>query len=137
MMPSRKEASELIDLTSFKAFDFNEGLPYVSITSNGLTFNKSVIMKMNYPPYVRLLINENDKQMAIQACGEEDERSVQFFKEKANGVLSVRLNSKDLITTIERICEWDLKKASYRVNGILVPEASLMLFNFYDAVTMA
>ncbi len=127
----------MIDLTKFKAFDFNEGLPYVSITNNGLTFNKSVIMKMNYPAYVRLLINENEKQMAIQVCGEKDEKSVQFFREKANGVLSVRLNSKDLISTIERICEWDLKKASYRVNGILVPEASLMLFDFSDAVTMA
>ena len=47
----------MIDLTNFKAFDFNEGLPYVSITNNGLTFNKSVIMKMSYPSYVRLLIN--------------------------------------------------------------------------------
>ena len=93
----------MIDLTNFKAFDFNEGLPYVSITNNGLTFNKSVIMKMSYPAYVRLLINENDKQMAIQVCDEKDERSVQSFREKANGVLSVRLNSKDLISTIERI----------------------------------
>lgn len=126
----------MIDLTNFKAFDFNEGLPYVSITNNGLTFNKSVIMKMNYPTYIKLLINENDKQMAIQACDEKDDRSVQFFKEKANGVLSVRLNSKDLISTIERICEWNLKQTSYRVNGMIIPEASLMLFNFSDAVPM-
>ncbi|OUQ56106.1 hypothetical protein B5E58_11250 [Tyzzerella sp. An114] len=126
----------MIDLTNFKAFDFNEGLPYVSITNNGLTFNKSVIMKMNYPTYIKLLINENDKQMAIQACDEKDDRSVQFFKEKANGVLSVRLNSKDLISTIERICEWNLKQTSYRVNGMIIPEASLMLFNFSDAIPM-
>ena len=33
-------------LENFKAFNFNEGVPYVSVTSNGMTFNKSVIMKL-------------------------------------------------------------------------------------------
>ena len=112
----------MIDLTNFKAFDFNEGLPYVSITNNGLTFNKSVIMKMSYPAYVRLLINESDKQLAIQVCDEKDERSAQFFREQANGVLSVRLNSNGLTGMCERICRWDLKKSSYSVKVILVQE---------------
>ena len=38
----------MIDLSNFKTFDFSEGVPYISITSNGITFNKSVIMKMKY-----------------------------------------------------------------------------------------
>ena len=45
-------------LENFKPFNFNEGVPYVSITINGMTFNKSVIMKLEYPEYVRLLIDE-------------------------------------------------------------------------------
>ena len=60
----------MIDLSNFKTFDFSEGVPYISITSNGITFNKSVIMKMKYPTYVKLLINESDKQIAVQACDE-------------------------------------------------------------------
>ena len=127
----------MIDLTNFKVFDFNEGVPYVSITNNGLTFNKSVIMKMDYPEHVRLLINETEKLIAVQRCDEEDAKSAPFYKEKASGVLSVRMNSKDLINTIERICTWDLKQLSYRVNGVYIPEASLMLFNLSEAVTMA
>ena len=59
-MENRKEASRVIDLSNFKTFDFSEGVPYISITSNGITFNKSVIMKMKYPTYVKLLINESD-----------------------------------------------------------------------------
>ena len=59
----------MIDLSNFKTFDFSEGVPYISITSNGITFNKSVIMKMKYPAYVKLLINETEKQIAVQACG--------------------------------------------------------------------
>lgn len=126
----------MIDLTKFKAFDFSEGVPYFSITNNGLTFNKSVIMKMNYPAFVKVLINESEKQIAVQSCNENDDKATPFYKEKANGVLSVRINSKDLINTIERICDWDLKKISYKVNGVYFPDASLMLFDLTDAVTM-
>ena len=126
----------MIDLSNFKTFDFSEGVPYVSITNNGITFNKSVIMKMKYPAYVRLLINETDKQIAVQTCDEHDDKSVQFYKEKSNGVLSVRWNAKDLINTISRICDWDLSQPSYRVNGILISEMKLMLFDLNEAVTM-
>ena len=38
-------------------------------------------MKMKYPTYVKLLINESDKQIAVQACDEHDDKSVQFYKE--------------------------------------------------------
>ncbi len=126
----------MLDLSGFKVFDFNEGMPYVSITCNGLTFNKSVIMKMGYPAYVRLLINENDRQIAVQVCDEFDDRANQFYKEKANGVLSVRWNSKDLVSTVARMCDWDLKKFSYRAYGVLFPEASLMLFDLTQATIM-
>lgn len=126
----------MMDLSNFSVFDFREGVPYVSITNNGLTFNKSVIMKMNYPEYVILLINSESKQIAVQACNESDEKAVQFYKEKANGVMSVRWNAKDLINTIARMCAWDLSQMSYRVNGVLIPEQSLMLFDLTDAITL-
>lgn len=131
-----KEADKVIDLSNFKTFDFSEGVPYISITGNGITFNKSVIMKMKYPAYVKLLINETDKQIAVQTCDEHDDKAVQFYREKPNGVLSVRWNAKDLTNTIARMCDWDLGKLSYRVNGILVPEMHLMLFDLNTAVTM-
>ena len=126
----------MMDLSNFSVFDFKEGVPYVSITSNGLTFNKSVIMKLHYPEFVILLINNESKQIAVQACDETNEKAVQFYKEKANGVISVRWNAKDLINTISRMCAWDLSQVSYRVNGVLIPEQSLMLFDLTDAITL-
>lgn len=126
----------MIDLTKFKTFDFSEGVPYISITNNGITFNKSVIMKMKYPAYVKLLINEDERQIAVQSCEENEEKAVQFYKEKSNKILSVRWNAKDLINTISRLCNWDLKQNSYRVNGVLIPELNLMLFDLNDAIEM-
>lgn len=136
MARKRKGDDTMLDLTKFKTFDFSEGTPYLSITNNGITFNKSVIMKMKYPPYVKLLINEEEKQIAVQACEEDDDKAVQFYKEKTNGILSVRWNTKDLINTIARLCDWDLHQASYRVYGILIPDYKLMLFDLNEAITM-
>ena len=35
-----------MDLSGFSAFDFSEGVPYFSVTLNGLTFNKAVVLKL-------------------------------------------------------------------------------------------
>ena len=126
----------MVDFSKFIPFDFSEGVAYVSVTNNGLTFNRAVIMKMNYPPYVQLLINEDDKQIILQSCKEYDDKAVYFFKEKANGVLSVRWNSKDLIQTVARMCGWDLKNKSYRVPGIMIPGRPSMLFEMTNATEM-
>lgn len=126
----------MIDLSKFEVFDFSEGVPYVSVTNNGLTFNKSVIMKMNYPSTVKFLIDATEKQIAIQACDENEEKSIQFYKPKTNGVISVRLNARDLINTISRITGWNLKDESYRVTGVYIPEYSLMLFDLKEAQVM-
>ena len=43
-----------MDLSGFKAFDFSEGIPYFSVTKNGLTFSKAVTLKLGCPAYARL-----------------------------------------------------------------------------------
>ena len=75
-------------LSGFKPFNFNEGVPYVSVTTNGVTFNKSVVMKLDYPEHVVLLIDEEGKRIAIQACGENTENAAQFYKPKKNDAIS-------------------------------------------------
>jgi len=52
-------------LEGFKTFNFNEGVPYISVTKHGITFSKGVVMKLNYPKYVVLLINKNSKQVLV------------------------------------------------------------------------
>ncbi len=115
---------------NFTSFNFDEGVPYVSITKNGVTFNKAVIMKLNYPAFVQLLINPADKQIAIRACAENDPNSTAFFKPKSNpNIISVRWNVKDLLNTLQEITGWDLSKDGYRIDGILIKEENAMLFD--------
>lgn len=123
---------------NFTTFNFEEGVPYVSVTKNGVTFNKAVIMKMNYPEHVRLLINAESQQFAIQVCDESTENSTTFYKTKSKSkVLSVRWNAKDLLNTIEKITGWKLETESYRINGTQIPEENAMLFDLSKAISLS
>lgn len=120
-----------MDLSGFAVFDFSEGIPYFSVTSNGVTFNRAVTLKLGTPAFVRLLINESTRQVALQVCDESTPKAVAFYKPKTNGVLSVRWNAQDLVATFKRLMESDLQHG-FRVNGELV-ENGLMLFDLNTA----
>ena len=126
----------MVDLTNFQEFNFKEGVPYISVTNNGITFNRSVVVKMGYPEHVRLLIDSAECLIALQRSEDTSSNAVPFYKERKNGVLSVRWNAKDLINTISRITEWNLKQQSYRVNGDYYPEQGLMLFDLKEATEL-
>lgn len=120
-------------LNGFVPFDFNEGVPYVSITRNGVTFNKSVVKKLGYPAYAILFINEKAGQIAVQCAEEDQPNAVSFFKPKASGAISVRWNGKDLLNTLQSMMGWNLEHESYRVDGVLLKEEQAMLFDFHAA----
>ena len=120
-----------MDLSGFAVFDFSEGIPYFSVTSNGVTFNRAVTLKLGTPAFVRLLINESTRQVALQVCDERTPQAVAFYKPKTNGVLSVRWNAQDLVATFKRLMESDLQHG-FRVNGELV-ENGLMVFDLNTA----
>lgn len=124
-------------LENFRPFNFNEGVPYVSVTSNGMTFNKSVIMKLDYPEYVVLLIDEESRRIAVQACTPGTPNAAPFFREKKNpSILSVRWNGRDLLNTIQSMMGWDLSKGGYRIDGTLLKEERAMLFVLTEAVEL-
>ncbi|MDD3336985.1 MAG: hypothetical protein PHI98_16000 [Eubacteriales bacterium] len=123
-------------LDGFKSFSFEEGVPYVSITANGVTFNKSVVLKLDYARHVLLLINDEEKQIALQACDEQAKNAAPFFKEKKSGVISVRWNGKDLLNTLQDIMGWDLKSKAYRVDGSFVKSENAILFDLNRATEL-
>lgn len=123
-------------LENFKPFNFSEGVPYVSVTAHGVTFNRSVVMKLDYPEHVILLIDENEKRMAIQQCDAEAKNAAAFFKQKKSNVISVRWNGRDLLNTLQEMMGWDLTKEGYRIDGILLKDEHAMLFDLREATVL-
>ena len=126
------------ELEGFVAFDFNVGVPSASITPNGVTFNRSVVIKMNYPEHVVLMINKETKQIAIKACAAETPRAMTFYKQQVENkaIQSVRWNNRDLLNCLSEMMDWDLKQISHRVEGKMLPEANIMLFDLTRATDM-
>ncbi len=123
-------------LDGFKPFNFNEGVPYVSVTNNGVTFNKSVVMKLGYPRHVVLLIDEGSKQIALKVCSVDFPNAVAFYRGNNSKVISVRWNGRDLLNTIQAMMSWDLSKSGYKTEGILLKEENAMLFNLAAATEL-
>lgn len=128
----------MLELEGFVPFDFSAGIPSVSITPNGVTFNKSVAIKLNYPEHVVLLISAEKKQMAIIACSEDTDRSTAFYKkrERDKPAQSVRWNNRDLLNCLSEMMEWELTQTSHRVEGKLLPSGDAMIFDLNHATDM-
>lgn len=120
-----------MDLTGFSAFDFSQGAPYFSVTSNGVTFNKAVTLKLGAPAYVRLLINKETNQIALQVCDENAPQATAFYKAKKREVYSVRWNSQDLLAVFREMLNSDLLHG-FRVDGKMVG-SDVMLFDLNEA----
>lgn len=123
-------------LEGFTPFNFEEGVPYVSVTSNGVTFNKAVVLKLKQATHAVLLFDDERKLMAVQACDEETPNATQFYKARASGVISVRWNAKDLLNTIQDMMGWDLSMESYRIDGVLLKAENAMLFDLTRATVL-
>lgn len=123
-------------LDGFELFDFSEGVPYVSVTQNGVTFNRSVVIKLGMPDHVQLLINSASMQIAIRVCDASAKNAVAFYKPKASGIMSVRWNGRDLLNRLEDIAHWDLKQQGYRIDGTHLRDQNIMLFDLSKATAI-
>ncbi len=106
-----------MDLAGFQPFDFSLGIPSVSVTGHGVTFNKSTVLKLGSPEYVRLFINRKSRQIAVRACEKSDTNAVRFYRPKKSGVMSVRWNHGGLLWELRALLGTDLKNYGFRIYG--------------------
>lgn len=118
----------------FKKVNLTTGLPYLSITDNGVTFSKSVIVKMGKPSFVELLMNEDDKQIAVRVCNKDEDGAIQFVKNAKT--VNVRWNNRDFLNTLSKMMDWNLKEEGYRVLGDWYDSEQAMLFDLTKATSI-
>ena len=121
-------------LEGFKKVNLTSGLPYVSITDNGITFSKNAVIKMGKPKNVVLLMNEEKKMIAVQICDANEEGSIQFFKNIKS--INVRINNKDFIYTLSRLMNWNIKEEGYRILADWYENEQVMIFDLTKAALL-
>lgn len=120
-------------LEGFETINLAVGSPYMSVTKNGITFNKASIVKLGKPSHVKLLMNKKDKLIAIQPCSKDDQDATSFFKPKKSGLVTVRWNNGELINTVARLMSWDLEENVRRIDGMYWEEDNAMVFDLKQA----
>ena len=63
-------------LEGFLEIPILQGSSFMSITDNGINFNKNVVKHMQGTEYIIILCNSNKKQIAIQKCDKGRENSI-------------------------------------------------------------
>lgn len=121
-------------LEGFEVITFGNTGAYVSITRNGLTFNKASLEKVGGASHVVLLVNREAKQFAIKPCNQNDPNALAFTSQKPNSP-NVRWNSKDLLRLFSSLMSWQLEKCDgYRVNGEYIKSEKALLFDLNKAM---
>ena len=123
-------------LQGFKPFDFSEGVPQFSITENGITFNKSCVIKLNYPSHTKLWIDHKGKKIALQPCAEGEQFARDFCDINRKRIVGVRWNVKALLLEIEQITGWSIDDVGRTVEGIFIASENLILFDLNKAKEM-
>ena len=121
-------------LEDFKKINLAPGSPSISVTSNGITFNKAAIVKLDEVEKVNLYINEDDKALAVTACTDDD-KALNFLK-KGKKAMSVRWNNKDLLQSLGVLMGWDLVESGYRIQGAYDRDQNALFFDLKTATSL-
>lgn len=124
------------DLSTFKKYYVTSGSPSISITKNGITFSKAAIMKLNRAPFVTLLIDDDQRLMAVRKAEDGEDGSTSFFTSKKK-VISVRWNNRELLTTMSQMMDWELEKGGFRVQAEYDKENEALFFDLNEAVPLS
>lgn len=129
-----KEACMAFKLEDFKKINLAPGSPSISVTSNGITFNKAAIVKLEEVEKVNLYINENDKALAVTACTDDD-KALNFLK-KGKKAMTVRWNNKDLLQSLEELMGWNLIETGYKIQGLYDRDQGALFFDLKTAASL-
>ena len=120
-------------LEGFLEIPILQGSSFMSVTDNGLNFNKNVVKHMQKVARIRLLCNPVKKQIAIQESDSSNENSIPFYRDEKNLQNGVRFNNREVQQMIATMMDWDLSQANYRVDGFLSADSKAIIFNLNNA----
>jgi hypothetical protein len=121
-------------LDGYKVYNLSVGLPSMSVTQNGVAFNKTSVLKLEYAKHVLILTNEKEKLVAIQACDASTEGASPFYKgDKTEKVITARWNNKDLLKTLASMMSWNLREMGYKMEGEYIEKEGALIFDLNNA----
>jgi hypothetical protein len=128
---------------NFNEFNFEvidvavQGTPDMYVNINGLTFSKKLVEDMNYPAFVRPLVDAENKALAIQICKQTDDKAIKFSKPRGEQNGSINIASNVLLRTTRTMMRDEWKNDNrYKITGIYFSEVKAMVFDLTSSKEM-
>lgn len=114
------------------------GKVVMTVTDSVIRFNKATAAALGFPAFVRVLINDRSRQIAIQPVDAGVPNAVRFSKPEGKQIASVSVKDAAVRTaigryfTLEHVPEGEVAYQS--VKGAVYADDNVVIFNIDDAV---
>ncbi len=107
--------------------------PAVTIRYDSVAFNTACLDGLEDTVYIQIMINEDEKRIAIKKCDENDKDALRWCVAKADKRKSRKINSKMFSHKIYKLMNWD-PSCRYKMMGhkINFQGEVLYIFELYD-----
>ena len=109
-----------------------KGKSILTVTRANIKFNKATAAELNYPPFVKLLINVKTNQVAVQPCTEKDPNAVKFSEEEAKQTYAIVVKLPALLVEFRRLLDFQ-EEVYYTITGMYYPEENVIIYDLNEA----
>lgn len=92
----------------------------------------SLLSELNYPKYLRVLVNPETKEIAFQSSNKKDIKALKVLYMKHSADTGAIICSKTTIIRIYDICNWELLH-SYNCRDFTMIENKIIIFDLKTA----
>ena len=125
-MPSILEGFEVVSLEESK------GDSVMTLTTSNLKFNKATAVELGFPAYIRMLVNAQTRQVAIEPCKENTKNAVFFSKDESKQTYAIVVKMPALLTAARKLADVDESIGSISFSGTLYPKEKIIIYNLSE-----
>ena len=108
------------------------GKTVLTVTDSAIRFNKATAEVLGFPAYVKVLINDKTKQIAVTPTTAKADNAIKFSKPEGKQAASVSVKEATLIEAVKAyFTEGEIAYQS--VNGTAYPESKTVIFDVANA----
>lgn len=101
-----------------------------------IRIHKDTLYSIGNPEYVLLLVNPNERTLAVLPSDRSDTKAHHISKSSIINKKSFEIYSTSLIQNLQNLCrDWENNKA-YRIYGDIVPSQDIIRFKMSEAFSI-
>ena len=112
------------------------GKTVLTVTDSAIRFNKATAEVLGFPAYVKVLINDKTKQIAVTPTTAKADNAIKFSKPEGKQSTSVSVKEATLIEAVKAyftLPEAPEAEIAYQSNGTAYPESKTVIFDVANA----